>query len=171
MCSLKLPETLVGDEAKEVIYAAVSDVAERSFFSMIDPCEAEAFDDLAAVHGEWLAMAVGFDDGVFQGHVKCQLPTELALRLLDAFTGRDPADPPPAVGELHDLAGEFANMICGSWLTRASNDRTFSLTPPRVKPIAAPSGPRGGARVTTTIEGFPCIVDIAFGGLMPVEMA
>jgi hypothetical protein len=51
----------------------------------------------------------------------------LAERLFDAFSGRDPEEPAPPIAEIHDLVGEFANMICGSWLTRAANERTFAI--------------------------------------------
>ena len=41
--------------------------------------------------------------------------------------GATPEEPPPHPEEVRDLVGEFANMVCGAWLTRAANDRTFAL--------------------------------------------
>jgi Chemotaxis phosphatase CheX len=160
MCSLKLPEPLFRPGAEEDVYAAVSDVAERSFFCLIDPCAAERFAELAAGHDEWLMSTVHFDDGQCTGSVSCRLPVALAIRLFDAFTGRDPVEAAPPRGEMLDLVGEFANMICGAWLTKAINQRTFTLSPPTV--IALERGEAGtGLRVT--IEELPCAIDVAFG--------
>ena len=159
MCSLKLPEPLFRPGAEEDVYAAVSDVAERSFFCLIDPCDAERFTELAAGHDDWLMSTVHFDDGQCTGSVSCRLPGVLAFRLFDAFSGRDPGDPEPPRAEVLDLVGEFANMICGAWLTKAINHRTFTLSPPAVVALdrVEPAG------LLLTIEELPCIVDVAFG--------
>jgi hypothetical protein len=165
MCSLKLPEPLFGIEAGEAVYAAVADVAERSFFCLIDPCEPDRFAGLAALHDRWLIASVHFDDGLCSGSVACQLPEALAIRLLDAFSGRDPGDPPPENDEVLDLVGEFANMICGAWLTRAVNQRTFTLSPPLVTPVPeapAASGPDAAPDLFVVIEELPCAVNVSF---------
>jgi hypothetical protein len=163
MCSLKLPETLFGADAAEAVYAAVTDVAERSFFCMIDPCESERFGDLALVHGGWLSSTVHFDDGKCSGGVTCRLPGSLAARLFDAFSGRDPGEPQPEEGEVADLVGEFANMICGSWLTRAANQRTFALSPPAVVPVetASITADLSALGLLVLIDDLPCAVDIS----------
>jgi CheY-specific phosphatase CheX len=163
MCSLKLPETLFGADATETVYAAVTDVAERSFFCMIDPCEAERFGDLAAIHDGWLSSTVHFDDGKCSGSVTCRLPMALASRLFDAFSGRDAEEPQPEERETLDLVGEFANMVCGSWLTRAVNQRTFALSPPAVVPIET-AGVVAGVNalgLLVVIDDLPCAVDIS----------
>ena len=162
MCSLKLPETLFGADATDTVYAAVSDVAERSFFCMIDPCEEERFGDLATIHDGWLSSAVHFDDGKCSGHVSCRLPASLAARLFDAFSGRDAGEPQPEQREVLDLVGEFANMICGSWLTRAANQRTFVLSPPAVVPVetASVTANLSALGLLVLIDDLPCAVDI-----------
>lgn len=164
MCSLKLPEALFGADAGGTVYAAVADVAERSFFCLIDPCDTGRFADIALLHDEWLISTVHFDDGACSGSVTCRLPGALAARLVDAFSGRDPSDPAPDTSEVMDLVGEFANMICGSWLTRAVNQRTFTLSSPVVVPM-----PQGlvtanfdDAGLLVVIEDLPCAVDVSF---------
>jgi len=87
----------------------------------------------------------------------------LADRLFDAFSGRDAEEPPPHPEEVRDLVGEFANMVCGAWLTRAANDRTFNLGKPSVgtKPVSS-----GGAETRTglmvAIDDLPCQIDVRF---------
>lgn len=163
MCSLKLPETLFGVDASETVYAAVADVAERSFFCMIDPCDSERFGDLASIHDAWLSSTVHFDDGKCSGNVSCRLPAPLALRLFDAFSGRDPGDTEPEEREILDMVGEFANMVCGSWLTRAANQRTFALSPPAVVPVESASimANLDALGLLVVIEDIPCAIHIS----------
>src|SRR5262245_24397824 len=127
MSSLKLPETLPIPDREE-IFSAVADVAERSFFAMVDPCDDDRFAELSEPHSEWLVATVRFEERTCAGAVSCRLPSALADRLFDAFSGRDADEPPPHPEEVRDLVGEFANMVCGAWLTRAANDRTFALS-------------------------------------------
>ena len=61
MSSLKLPETLPTPDREEV-FSAVADVAERSFFAMVDPCDESRFEELAAPHAEWLIATVRFEE-------------------------------------------------------------------------------------------------------------
>ncbi len=165
MSSLKLPETLPTPDREEV-FSAVADVAERSFFAMVDPCDDARFEELAAPHAEWLIATVRFEEPTCAGAVSCRLPSALADRLFDAFSGRDADEPPPHPEEVRDLVGEFANMVCGAWLTRAANDRTFNLSKPIVgtKPLSASSGEvRTGLMVS--IDDLPCQVDVRFYAL------
>jgi hypothetical protein len=85
----------------------------------------------------------------------------LAERLFDAFSGRDPDDPAAPLSDVHDLVGEFANMICGSWLTRTANERTFALSRPTVTDDAMPASAEG-AGVALAIDEQPCLVCIEF---------
>jgi len=162
MSLLKLPETLQIPDREE-IFSAVADVAERSFFAMVDPCDDDRFAELSEPHTEWLIATVRFEEGTCAGAVSCQLPSTLADRLFDAFSGRDADEPAPHPEEVRDLIGEFANMVCGAWLTRAANDRTFSLGKPIVgtKPIVT-----GGSETRTglmvVIDDLPCQVDVRF---------
>ena len=57
-------------------------------------------------------------------------------------------------GGPHDLIGEFANMICGSWLTRTANERTFVITrPTEYEQLLAEHGTRGQAEFFLRTRG------------------
>jgi hypothetical protein len=127
---------------------------------MVDPCDDERFAALTAAHRDWLSAVVPFVDHECAGTVTCRLPLPLAWRLFDAFAGRDQDDPAAAPGEIHDLVGEFANMMCGSWLTRAANQRTFTLGQPQVGAGAAPVAP--GVGLSVAIDDQPCLIAIEF---------
>jgi CheY-specific phosphatase CheX len=118
------------------IAVAVRTVAERSFFACVDRCDRPHLDDTNA---EWLVATVHFDDGPVQGTLACSLPPDLAQRLFDAFSGRDPATPLPPREQLDDLVGEFSNMVCGTWLTRTDGRCAFRLTPPVVSRVRRPA--------------------------------
>src|SRR6185295_1400781 len=126
MSSKTLPG-LVGPDTADAIFAALQAVAERSFFASAERCDQQAFDGLAAEVPAWLVSSVGFTEGASAGVMACSLPSALAERLFHAFTGRDPSDPAPAPEEIHDLAGEFANMVCGAWLSQSASGRAFAL--------------------------------------------
>ena len=117
------------------IAVAVSTVAERSFFACVDRCDRPDLDDIEA---EWLVATVRFDDGPVCGSLACSLPTDLALRLFDAFSGRHPAAPLPPRHQLDDLVGEFSNMVCGIWLSRCDSHRIFKLSAPVVSRVQRP---------------------------------
>jgi hypothetical protein len=167
MSLLKLPDTLPTPDREEV-FSAVADVAERSFFAMVDPCDDTRFAELAEPHTDWLVATVRFEERTCAGAVSCRLPNALADRLFDAFSGRDADEPAPDQDEVRDLVGEFTNMVCGAWLTRAANDRTFSLSKPIVgtKPLST-----GGAEMRTglivAIDDLPCQIDVRFYALRP----
>jgi hypothetical protein len=162
MCSLRSSDDLFGPDGEEALQSAVADVAERSFFVMADPCDEAQFDGLAATHQAWLAATVRFDEGICAGSVTCTLPALLAERLFDAFSGRDPEEPVPDPDQLADLAGELANMICGAWLTRAANDKTFILLRPEVKTWSGGWTPAEAAtrRLTLAIDDLPFAIDV-----------
>jgi hypothetical protein len=161
MCSLKLPESLREPRSEDAVFTAIADVAERSFFAMVDPCDAGRFAALAAEQAEWLAATVRFDEASCAGAVTVRLPLSLAERLFDAFSGRDASEPAPPADDVRDLVGEFANMVCGSWLTHAANHRTFALS----KPVVAVRTGDEAAReaqvgVLVAIDDVPCSVDM-----------
>jgi hypothetical protein len=114
--------------------AAVGAVAEQSFYALVEP-RAEA--DLSA--RSWLMAAVRFGDGRLFGSVVCWLPADLSQILFDAFTGREPGDPRAPADQIDDLVGEFANMVCGDWLTRCLGHRVFQLSPPLVVRVPKPA--------------------------------
>jgi chemotaxis protein CheY-P-specific phosphatase CheC len=159
MCSLKLSE-LVGPEATDVLRGAIADVAEQSFFMAADPCADDRLRDLASESDAWLAATVRFEEAGCAGVVSCLLPDTLARALFDAFNGRDPLDAPPASDEVFDLVGEFANMVCGAWLTRTVNGPAFVLSPPVVQASArdAALDASASARVVVSLNDLPLVV-------------
>jgi len=136
MCSHMLQQPLESDPFASPIAAAVTTVAERSFYATVDQCDV---DESGSQAPEWLVATVDFDNGLVAGSLVCSLPSTLAQTLFDAFTGRDPASPLPRPDQLTDLVGEFSNMVCGDWLSRHVDDRVFHLRPPAVVRAASPA--------------------------------
>ena len=161
MFSTKWPDHAPIGGGADAVLSAVTDVAERSFYAMAEACDGERFAELAAANRQWLTAQVRFVEHDCAGAVTCRLPMALAERLFDAFSGRDPEDPAAPLSEVHDLVGEFANMICGSWLTRTANERTFALSRPMVIDEEMPAG-IDGAVIALAIDEQPCLVSIAF---------
>ncbi len=164
MCSQR-SLTLLGPDAVEVMRDVVRTVAERSFFADVEPCEDEAFAALARETAGWLVATIRFTEGESIGAVSCLLPQALARSLFDAFTGRDPAGPPPDAAALRDVAGEFTNIVCGAWLTRLANHQTFTLVKPAV--ADAPEGRHSvpaDARLLLTVNDLPMAVEVRVAG-------
>jgi hypothetical protein len=165
MSSTKSPTTnlptLIEPESAAAIFAAVRRVAEQSFFAVAEARDDGAFDALAARVPRWLVATVRFEEGPLTGSMSCTLPENLAYELFDAFTGRDPEEPPPALDQIYDLAGEFSNMVCGAWLTHVASRQTFALSHPVVEPAAAP-GEAGGLRLLVALDDLPVAVDLSF---------
>ena len=137
MSSLTLLE-LIGPETSDAILTALRAVAERSFFADVEPCDDRTFGRLTAGVSSWLVATVRFQEGTTTGALSCRLPDALATALFDAFTGRDPSAPEPARADVLDLIGEFANMVCGAWLSHSAAAWTFRLSPPTVEPALEP---------------------------------
>lgn len=121
--------------------AALVDVAENSFFGFTVPLDEPSFADLVRnppvfdpdappVREPWVVTDVHFA-GAFAGCVQIAMSEALARQLLQAFLGLGPEDPIEEP-QLFDSTGEFANQVCGTWLTRACEDRRFDLQPPAV---------------------------------------
>lgn len=121
---------------KVAILAAVSEVAENSLYAFADASDQAAFDAAAGANpdGDWLRAGIDFK-GPTSGRFVLTVPAALARRLCAAFAG---AETPDDIGEadLLDFTGELANMVCGTWLTRACRHDAFNLTPPRVQHVA-----------------------------------
>jgi chemotaxis protein CheY-P-specific phosphatase CheC len=161
MCSAKLPN-LFTSEAAAAVVGAIALVAERSFFADVQPCDEQHFDELASGATAWLVATVPFREGEATGVLSCSLPEDLARRLLDSFTGRDPREPEPSGDAVFDLVGELSNMICGTWLTTmATRDQSFTLSRPAVE-IAGrrpDANVRPAARVA--VNDLPLLVSIS----------
>jgi CheY-specific phosphatase CheX len=130
---------------------AFVDVCENSFFAYVEPCEEHRFAALAEQYSrgaradqdgdgrsigrsrqpsEWLKASVAFT-GPLAGAIEVILPEPLARWLVASISGESP-EVAIAEHEVFDGLGEFANMICGAWLTNLSQRHTFDLRPPAV---------------------------------------
>jgi CheY-specific phosphatase CheX len=124
---------------------------EESFFAMIDPVP----ENLPAVEGLIVSASVTFE-GSFSGAVTCRMPRALAHELTAAFIGEEV----PSDGEVvDDLAGEFANMVCGRWLTDVAPHSLFRVDQPVVVSASAPPRPPTGL-----LNGQPIWVDLKIEG-------
>ncbi len=150
----------VGPESAGVMSAAIVDVAEQSFFAVAEPCAGDWWRESMAA--TWLRASVRFEEAGCAGIVSSMMPEGLALALFDAFNGCDPLDPAPATGALFDLVGEFANMVCGAWLTRTVSEQSFVLTPPIVERIEDPQilAVIAGWRTAMSVDDMPLLVDV-----------
>jgi hypothetical protein len=146
MSSLKSRRNPAFAEHAEALNAALVEVAENSFFAFAVPSDQEQFAELVRhpvsldpdqppVPARWLATTVHFA-GAFAGHLEVVASEALARQLLAAFCGLDP-DEDVLQSQVTDSVGEFANQVCGTWLTRACQRRRFDLQPPRVEWQAA----------------------------------
>jgi hypothetical protein len=153
-----LPTRIEADSSAEML-VAVRSVAEHSFFAVAEPQGEEAFDRLARQVPQWLVATVRLENESMAGSISCTLSGELARALFDAFAGRDPADPPPATDQIHDLVGEFSNMVCGAWLSRVASGEISALGHPVVAAARAP-GVAGGLRLLAAIDDRPLLVDL-----------
>lgn len=137
-------------EHAAALASAVVNVAQESYFSFAEPCDAGQFDDALEAFGaqagdrpgRWLCAHVEFD-GAFAGSVAVTLPYPLATDLAAALAGVMPGDEVPEPDVL-DSTGEFANMVCGTWLTSVCSRRRFDLHPPRVLDAIPPPSRRSG---------------------------
>jgi hypothetical protein len=125
-------------EHAEALQRALLEVTQESFFSVAEPCEPARFDEATARWAagpdgrpaRWLRAEVRFG-GAFSGRVAVTMPWALASDLLASFVGLEPGQATPE-SHIVDSTGEFANMICGTWLTRDCGRRRFDLQPPAV---------------------------------------
>lgn len=155
---------LVGrPDACEGVRGALALVAESSFFTMAEPIDQHRLDEWVAETGAvpWVRVGVTFA-GSFDGAIDIDLPEMLGTRLLTAFAGMGDGEGPQD-SQVRDMMGEFANMVCGSWLTQFCRSERFDLTPPSVQYLKAgpPPQPRHVAgTVLAAIEGVPVRVTL-----------
>jgi hypothetical protein len=136
------------------IAAALVAVAERSFFAYAEPAAPE---HVVSTGGGWYAACVAFD-GPFAGDMTVALPVDLARDLCAAFLGIDAADIADE-DAVRDMAGEFANMACGTWLTSLGESSCFGLIHPEVTLTdAAPT-----ADVVVAVNDRPVVIHLRIG--------
>jgi hypothetical protein len=142
------------------VHQALVEVAENSFFAFVDPVEAEVADELLAIAPGWIQATVAFE-GAFGGTMQVALAEPLATELFVSFLGLEPDDVPDDE-RLFDLVGEFCNMVCGSWLTRSCQRRSFDLHHPEVVRLPVAEVPQAAGRVVLTLNGQPACVCLSF---------
>jgi hypothetical protein len=146
-------------DGRAAIADAVEAVAEKSFFAVVDRCPEKVLTGLAGSVPLWVVATVRFEDGPVKGSMSCTVPEDLAHTLFDGFSGREPSATAPGDRQLYDLVGEFANMVCGSWLTHCVSERAFRLGPPLVARVGVPQ-PSAPGRHWLGIATRPVAVDV-----------
>lgn len=148
-------------EHREPVQAALVEVAENSFFAFVDPLDETQFAEMAASVPSWLHAVVEFD-GAFGGRLAITVAEPLTHELFSSFLG-EPPETMPQDGPLFDLVGEFGNMVCGSWLTRACQRRRFDLQHPVVTRLEASAvRPEGAADLLVALNGQPAVLRLSF---------
>lgn len=124
---------------QDALQSAVIEVCENAYFVFVEPCDAPQFQALVeqvraergrGPSGCWLNAAVGFR-GASTGLVEVVLPERLGTWLVVSLLGLPP-DSTLKDHQLLDGVGEFANMVCGAWLSKANENASFLLDVPRV---------------------------------------
>jgi hypothetical protein len=146
MSSTNLPAASTDRNALD---RALTMVAEESFYAMVDPLPAA----VPRVDGPMLSARVAFH-GAFAGALSCRMSRQLAHELTAAFTGEEALADGPGV---EDLAGEFAHMVCGRWLTDVAPKLLFRLDHPVVVPVSAPS-----TAPSAMLNGQPIWLELTF---------
>ena len=108
---------------------AVCNVAERSFFAFAEAGDPSLAAALAPAGSPAMSAAVRFT-GPCCGQMQVTMSTALTRELAHQFAG-DP-DLQFSDADLIDMAGEFANMVTGAWLTATDAASTFDLAAPVV---------------------------------------
>jgi hypothetical protein len=151
---------MFGPDGEAALIRAVRDVAERSFFAFAEPCDDVRFAALVDGVNRWYCASIQFEEAHASGMVDCLLSDRLAGDLFDAFSGRHHDDPEPQPAAMADLLGEFANQVCGAWLTRAANRLTFTLRTPRVTVASGSAFAPDENAVTLTLNDRPLAVRV-----------
>ena len=117
---------------------ALARVAEDNFYALISPANGGWRTQWSA-HSDWIDATVPFragprtiDAGACDGTLRCRLPRRLARNLAAAFLGLQEDEVALDADVVGDMAGEFANMVCGSWLTATFPSARFDLERPEV---------------------------------------
>jgi CheY-specific phosphatase CheX len=126
----------ISDADRKALDRALAIVVEESFFVMLEPVSGAA----PVVDSAVVNASVTFD-GSFSGSLTCHMPRTLVRELTATFIGDEASAHQEAV---NDLAGEFANMVCGRWLTDIAPNSMFCVHQPVVGCTPAPSSAPAG---------------------------
>jgi hypothetical protein len=142
MSSVKSPALTSTDQ--DALQSAVIEVCENAYFVFVEPCDAPQLATLVeqvraergqGPAGRWLNASVAFN-GASSGQVEVVLPERLGTWLVVSLLGL-PADTTLKDDQLLDGVGEFANMVCGAWLSKANETASFTLEMPKVTRLPA----------------------------------
>lgn len=123
-------------EVLDAVQAALIEVAEHAFFVFVEPStDAEYRAAVARTGDAWLRASVDYV-GRSTGRVEIHLPEELGRWLVGSLLGLT-NHASLIESQLRDGVGEFANMVCGAWLSRAHADQLFALAAPTVERTAS----------------------------------
>jgi len=160
MSSVKSPALTSSDQ--EALQSAVIEVCENAYFVFVEECDAPQFAALVeqvraekgrGPSGRWLNASVAFH-GASTGQVEVVLPERLGTWLVVSLLGL-PADAALKGHQLLDGVGEFANMVCGAWLSKANETASFTLDMPKVTRLpvgwAPGSTPQGDEQAYRTV--------------------
>jgi len=160
MSSVKSPALTSTDQ--DALQSAVIEVCENAYFVFVEPCDAPQLATLVekvraerghGPAGRWLNASVAFN-GASSGQVEVVLPERLGTWLVVSLLGL-PADTTLQDDQLLDGVGEFANMVCGAWLSKANETASFTLDMPKVSRMPAgwtpDSAPSGDAQAYRTV--------------------
>ena len=164
MSSVKSPALTSTDQ--DALQSAVIEVCENAYFVFVEPCDAPQLAKLVeqvrvergqGPAGRWLNASVAFN-GASSGQVEVVLPERLGTWLVVSLLGL-PADTTLQDDQLLDGVGEFANMVCGAWLSKAMETASFLLDVPKVtrmpagwSPEASPQGDEQAYRTVVVNE-------------------
>ena len=143
---------LTPTDLHDTLQAALIEVGENAYFVFVEACDAGAFATLAEQERDkgngdavtWLMASVRFT-GAFSGSVEIVLPERLGRWLVSSLLGMAPEEDLPET-QVFDGVGEFANMVCGAWLSRVGDQALFELKVPAVTRMAAEWNPVADVR-------------------------
>jgi CheY-specific phosphatase CheX len=135
MSSAKSP-ALNPSDLHDALQTALIEVSENAYFVFVEPADDAQFADaVGLVKDPWLKVSVGFE-GTFTGAVEIAMPEPLGMWLVTSLLGMHGHETLVELQEF-DGVGEFANMVCGAWLSRLSDDSLFELRSPAVTRMTA----------------------------------
>ncbi|TMJ95219.1 MAG: chemotaxis protein CheX [Actinobacteria bacterium] len=136
MSSVKVDTCVAANEL--ALRDALARVAEDNFYALIEPANG-GWRARWSAHSDWIDATVPFragpraiEAGARDGALRCRLPRRLARDLAAAFLGLHEDEVALDADVVGDMAGEFANMVCGSWLTATFPSALFDLERPEV---------------------------------------
>ena len=119
MSSAKSPALNPAD-LHDALQTALIEVSENAYFVFVEPADHAQFADaVGLVKDAWLKVSVAFE-GSFAGAVEIVMPEPLGMWLVTSLLGMQGHETLEEVAQF-DGVGEFANMVCGAWLSRLSD--------------------------------------------------